>query len=357
MASKETPYSNIKIFAHPDKIEALKNRQRTSPLFVLINPTNICNHRCYYCSYADDFLGVRDSVVPNDQIPWPKMQEVLADIVSMEVKAVIFSGGGEPLIYPEIVSTLQKVRESGIDFAMITNGQLLNGECAEVLTNANWVRISFDSTDAETYARCRNVSKASWGQVCENIKNFAAMKSRSCELGVNFVVTHDNASQVYDMARLVKSLGADHIKFTARITKDLHKYHELIKENTIILIRRAIADFSDETFRVVDKYEEDFEHDAAPVRPYPRCYIKEISAVVGADSKVYFCHDKAYVSGGVVGDIKERSFRELWFSDEVTERFRNLNPMTECGHHCVYHDRNILLDTFFSLDANHINFV
>jgi MoaA/NifB/PqqE/SkfB family radical SAM enzyme len=357
MAIKATPYSNIKIFAHSDKIDAMKDARRTSPLYLRIKPTNTCNHRCYYCSYADDALGLRDSVVKGDQIPWLKMRQILDDITSMGVKAVIFSGGGEPLVYPEIVSTLRKVRESGIDYAIITNGQLLDGERASALKDAKWVRISFDSADAETYARCRNISLRSWGQVCENIKNFSALKSRNCELGVNFVITHDNASQVYDAAKLVKSLGANHVKFAARVTKDLHEYHRPFKDNTFELIHQAINDFADESYRVINKYEEDFEHDAVPLRPYSKCYIKEISAVIGADSKVYFCHDKAYVSDGVVGDLNERGFKELWFSDEVTERFRSFDPIAECRHHCVYDDRNILLNTFFSLDPGHINFV
>ncbi|MDR1560445.1 MAG: radical SAM protein [Clostridiales bacterium] len=357
MPLKATPYSNIKIFAHPDKIDSMKNGDRTAPLFLRIKPTNMCNHRCYYCSYADDVLGLRDRVAKNDQIPWGKMREILDDMASMGVKAVIFSGGGEPLVYPKIVSALRKARDSGIDFAMITNGQLLNGERAEALSNAKWVRVSFDSADAETYAMTRGVSPASWGQVCENIKNFSRLKAPSCELGVNFVITHDNASQAYEAAKLVKSLGANHIKFAARVTKDLHEYHKPFKENAFELIHMAISDFADDSFRVVNKYEEDFEHDAVPVRPYSKCFIKDISAVIGADSKVYFCHDKAYVSNGVVGDLKERGFKELWFSDELTERFNNFDPVAECRHHCVYDDRNILLNTFFSLNHNHINFV
>jgi MoaA/NifB/PqqE/SkfB family radical SAM enzyme len=357
MAIKATPYSNIKIFAHADKIDAMRRDERVAPLYLRIKPTNVCNHRCYYCSYADDILGLRDKVIPSDQIPWTIMRNILDDIASMDVKAVIFSGGGEPLAYPEIVQTLRAVNESGIDLAIITNGQLLKDERAEALAGAKWVRVSFDSADAATYSKLRNIPLPSWGEVCENIGKFSKLKSPECELGINFVITHDNAAQVYDMAKLVKSLGANHIKFAARVTKDLHEYHKPFKENTFALIRKAVADFADETFRVINKYEEDFEHDAVPLRPYSKCYIKDISAVIGADSKLYFCHDKAYVSNGVIGDLHERGLKELWFSDETARRSRDFDPVAECRHHCVYDDRNILLNTFFSLDQNHINFV
>jgi hypothetical protein len=42
---------------------------------------------------------------------------------------------------------------------------------------------------------------------------------------------------------------------------------------------------------------------------------------------------------------------------ELTERFNNFDPIAERRRHCVYDDRNILLNTFFPLARNHINFV
>jgi hypothetical protein len=82
-----------------------------------------------------------------------------------------------------------------------------------------------------------------------------------------------------------------------------------------------------------------------------------VVSVIAADSKVYFCHDKAYVSSGVVGDLNGRSLKELWFDPETIERFRNFDAKKECKHHCVYDDRNILINTFLSLDGQHINFI
>ena len=97
---KATPYSNLKIFAHVQKLNDIRDGKRISPIYIRIKPTNYCNHRCYYCSYADDELGLRDSVNRQDQISWDKMQEIISDIRDMGVKAVTFSGGGEPLLYP-----------------------------------------------------------------------------------------------------------------------------------------------------------------------------------------------------------------------------------------------------------------
>lgn len=357
MDIKATPYSNLKIFSHFDKLSSIKKDERTAPIYVRIKPTNICNHRCYYCSYADSDLALRDDVNPKDQIPWEKMQEIVGDLGQIGVKAVTFSGGGEPLAYPYILETMKLILQNNIDLSIITNGQLLNGEVAKTLAKAKWVRISLDSSDAETYSKTRGIPLDSFHKVCENIKNFASIKPKECELGVNFVINHENSHQVYEAAKMISDLGANHIKYTARITKDLHNYHAPFKESAIEQIHRAKKDLTKEGFIVINKYEDDFEFSTVFDRTYHKCYVKEFITIIAADSKVYFCHDKAYVKSGVVGSLKEMSFKELWFSDEVKERYKCFNSKEECKHHCVYDDRNILLNSFFTLNDNHINFI
>ncbi len=353
---KATPYSNLKIFAHSDALNKIGNGERISPIYIRIKPTNYCNHKCYYCSYADSALGLRDSVNMQDQIPWDKMKEIIGDMSDMGVKAVTFSGGGEPLVYPYIIDTMKGILDAGIDLSIITNGQLLKGERAEVLSKAKWVRISFDSANAETYSKIRNLPREAFDETCENIKRFSELKDDGCELGVNFVVNHENADQVLQMAKMVKSLGVNHIKFCARVTKDLFEYHEPFKKSVIDQINKA-KELNDDRFRVIDKYEGDFENALVFHRKYDKCYINKIFCVIAADSKVYFCHDKAYVASGVVGDLKNRSFKDMWFDPDVIKRYEKFDPCVECDHHCVYDDRNELLNTFFSLDKKHINFI
>lgn len=354
---KATPYSNLKIFAHAQELNDIGENKRTAPIYVRIKPTNYCNHKCYYCSYADNELGLRDSVNRQDQIPWEKMQEIISDMKDMGVKAVTFSGGGEPLVYPYIVETMQKVLDAGIDLSIITNGQMLKDTRAQALTDAKWVRISFDSANAETYEKVRQLPETAFDEVCENIRKFAKIKKKNCELGINFVINHENAEQIYDMAKLVKELGVNHIKYTARVTKDLFEYHEPFRQKAIDQIHRAKDEMECSSFRVIDKYTGDFDSALVFHRCYDKCYINRIFTVIAADSKVYFCHDKAYVKEGVVGDLANQSFKDLWYSEEIIKRYQEFNPQNECNHHCVYDDRNELLNTFYSLERNHINFI
>lgn len=357
MEEAATPYSGLKVFAHPEKLRAVKNGERTAPVYVRIKPTNACNHRCYYCSYTDSDLGLRSTVSPRECIPWPKMKEIIADLGEMKVKAVTFSGGGEPLLYPEIAEAMQSILDHGIDLSIISNGHKLKSELAAILSQAKWVRISFDAADAETYARIRRIPPASFHEICRNIKIFAQIKQAECELGINFVINHQNANQIYDMARLVRDWGVNHIKYTARITRDLHQYHLPFHDKAIEQIHRAKSILEGPGFAVINKYEYDFDNSAVFQRSYQNCRIKELVTVIAADCRVYFCHDKAYVSNGVVGDLHHTSFKELWYSPAVIQRYREFNAGKECCHHCVYDDRNMLLNRFFALDETHVNFI
>lgn len=356
MNNKPTPYSILKIFAHPEKIQSIKNGERTAPIYIRIKPTNVCNHGCNYCHYGKGmYLDLKEER-NNDSIPWDRMETIINDIADIGVKAVTFSGGGEPLMYPKIVETMKLVKERGIDLSIITNGSRLNDERAEVLKDAKWVRISLDAAKRETYAKIRSIALDSYEKLCDNIKQFAKIKNEKCELGVNFVVSHENYNEVYDVAVLMKSLGVNHIKYAARITTDVKEYHKDFKDNVIEQINMAKKLQSD-GFRIISLYEDDFHLSSSFDRPYDKCIIKEAVCVIAADSKMYYCHDKAYMQNGIIGDLGKQSFKEIWFNEETINRAKYFNPKVECKHHCVYDTRNIMLNSFFDLDDNHINFI
>ena len=122
-------YETSKIFRHPYKLQSLLEGKVTAPIYVRVKPTNRCNHHCFYCAYDSNSPIKIDRTL---EIPCEKMMEILADFKNMGVKAVTFSGGGEPLIYPHIEETMEKTLDYGIDLSIITNGQKLNNKRAEL---------------------------------------------------------------------------------------------------------------------------------------------------------------------------------------------------------------------------------
>ena len=116
-----------------------------------------------------------------------------------------------------------------------------------------------------------------------------------------------------------------------------------------------------------DTYKNDFELTGLDERKYSKCFVMQTIPVIGADSVVYFCHDKTYTNNGVLGSIKNRSFKDLWFSEEAAEIFKRFNPSISCKHHCTYDSRNILtqeminhieeIEKYLPQDEKHKNFI
>ena len=358
-------YEESKLAFHEDKLKSFVGGKTTAPICVRVKPTNHCNHHCFYCSYDED--NKRSTMDRSSSIPIEKMREVLEDFKEIGVKAVTFSGGGEPLIYPHIEEAMEKILEYGIDLSIITNGQELKGKKAELLAGAKWVRISLDSSDPKTFTEIRRVPESLFNNLIENIKNFSKIKNPSCEFGINFVVSNSNADKVYDSIKLFRDWGANHVKITPVWVPNFSEYHKQTKESVEGQIQRARTDFSGEAFKIYDTYEKDFAHSGVTQREYGKCYHMQIVPVIAADSHVYFCHDKAYQPDGILGSIEEKSFKDLWFSEEAAEIFRVFDPREGCRHHCANDNRNMatqkMLENMENLDdykpssEKHKNFV
>lgn len=351
-----SPYSELKIFHHTDRVAGLLRGKRVPPIYVRIKPTNVCNQNCYYCVYANDLIFDGRQVDRRESIPWELLERTLRELAGMGVKAVTFSGGGEPLCYHSIVEVLRLTQGLGMDYSMITNGQALEGEAAEILRRAKWVRVSFDACREETYEGVRKVP--THRRVVGNIEDFARKRSAGCTLGINCVVSEQNAAEVYGICELVKGLGVDNIKLSPMAVKEGQgDYHGRIMGQVKEQISRAKQRLEDGRFRIVDKYSDDLAIDNAYRKTYHACHIQELFAVIAADSKVYRCHQRAYMEDGEIGDLAERTFKEIWHSEETIENVRRFDPHERCPFRCAFDERNMLLDDFLHMDRNHVNFI
>ena len=353
---KYLPYSELKLFHHTDKIEGILNDKRVAPIYVRIKPTNVCNQNCFYCVYANDKVYEGRNVDKRESIEWSCLKRTLCELAEIGVKAVTFSGGGEPLCYHSMQKALELVQELGIDYSVISNGQALEGENAELLRNAKWVRISLDSSRASTYERVRKVN--TFNRVIKNIEQFAKNKGNDCTLGINCVITKENANEIYDICKTAQKLGADNIKLSPIMVKENEgDYHRDIVESVSEQIKRAKDELVSRSFSIVDKYTNDMAMTNFFKKSYKRCLIQEFFAVIAADAKVYRCHQRAYMEDGLLGDLTKKTFREIWYSEDTIKSVREYDACKKCRFRCAFDERNILLNDFLKLDRNHINFI
>ena len=355
MANK---YSNLKIFHYQEKLDSLpkNNSEILPPVHIRIKPTNVCNHNCWYCAYKVDHLQLGQDMIERDYIPEDKMMEIIEDCKEMGVKALTFSGGGEPFVYRYFLQTIKKIVEYGISFAALTNGSKLKGEIAELFAlHGTWLRVSIDGFDDQSYADYRDIKEGEFSKLLENMKNFVNIPNRKCNLGVSFIIDDKNYTQIYEFTKLMKEIGVDSIKLSGCVIANEgyknNEYHKPFYEEAKALSQKAKLELEDENFEVFESYhllEEKFDKD------YKWCPYAQINPVIGADLNVYPCHDKAYnLDNGLVGSIKDVSFKDFWLNDK--DKFFKINPSCHCDNHCVVNDKNKMILDY--LNADHLGFV
>lgn len=352
-----TLYSQLKFLRFQDHLAALSEKRVVAPVHVRIKPINRCNHNCWYCAYRVDNLQLGEDIDLDDVIPTGKMMEIVDDVIAMGVKAVTFSGGGEPLLYKPLPEVVEKLAGAGIRVAALSNGANLKGRVADAFANhGTWLRISLDAWDDASYTASRGAKPGEFTRLLENIRAFSARDSK-CVLGISYIVGHDNAPHVAEVAALLKDAGVNHIKVSgAVVSNDVpgnNTYHASIKEEVARQIATAKS-LQDSKFTILDHYhdiEDRFE------KTYTTCPFLQFLTVIGADCAVYTCQDKAYTQPGLLGSIKDRSFREFWFSEENRQKLLTFDPSKNCRHHCVAHGKNLAIMEYLSLDADHGMFV
>lgn len=357
MTTNRRLYSHLKFVAFPDRIQALRERRLAAPVHIRIKPINRCNHDCWYCAYRMENLQLGQDMVEQDVLPEAKMFEIADDLVSMGVRAVTFSGGGEPLIYKPLPEVIARLAAGGIRVAALTNGSNLQGRMADAFAkHGTWVRVSIDAWDGPSYARIRRIKETEFGRVLDNMRAFAARGS-SCVLGVSFIVGQDNHAHVLDMCRRFKDIGVNHVSLSGVVTDNSgaknNDYHRPIRTAVDAQIAEAMK-LADDRFTVINHYHELDERFA---KTYTTCPFLQFQTVIGADATVYACHDKAYTVAGTLGSIKDRSFKDFWFSEENRKRLYGIDPSRDCDHHCVAHLRNLMLHEVLNLDPEHGAFV
>lgn len=352
-------YTKMKVFHFPEKLASLpKNINNIeSPLYIRIKPTNVCNHNCKYCAYKIDTLQVGKDMLRTSYIPREKMLEIINDIIAMKVKALTFTGGGDPFHYPFLIDSIKKLIGTPVKFAALTNGSKLRGEVAELFAaHAEWLRVSIDGWDNESYSEYRGVAKGEFSKVIANMKNFKSLGGK-CYLGVSFIVDETNSAHVYDFIRIVKDIGADSIKISPCIlyndSNANNSYHDPFYDKVKEQVAKAKQEIEHDSFEIFDAYhklEDRFQKD------YHWCPFIQILPVIGADLNVYCCQDKAYnIDEGLLGSLHNQGFKEFWFSDK--NKFYTIDPSVNCNHHCLANEKNHMILEYLNADRDHLEFV
>ena len=327
-----------------------------APKQVQLILSDLCNQDCSFCAYrmsgyTSNELFVGDSEAakyghnnPKRWIPTLRALSLLDEMKEAGVLSVQFTGGGEPTVHPDHEKIFDRALSLGLRCSLVSNGVKWSDNLVnDILPAFDWVRVSIDAGNIDSYASIRRTPKKNWHRVWDNLALLSLGIRRNCSattLGAGFVVTPESWSEIHAFTRLAKATGVHNVRFTAMFSTENETPFLKIYDEVRVLIEKARHDFQTDTFAVHDNFGSRFNDLKQHAPDYSYCSYQSYTAYIGGDMKAYRCCVLAYNKRGLVegGDLKNRSFAEFWKSQE---RKKDMNALDATGcPRCQFNSKN-----------------
>lgn len=345
-APRVNEFSSLKAAWHLERIAALRDGKDIVPAHVQLILSDLCNQDCHFCAYRMEggFTSKYFGGNPARFIPTAKAIEILDDCAALGVKAIEFTGGGEPTVHKDCLAIIAHAQSLGLRTALVTNGVRLKPHPAlEALT---WLRVSLDAGTAETYERIRR-SKA-WSTVLRNLEYIGSLNGPY--IGVGFVVTRENWHELRAACEIAKRCCVPYVRVSAMFSESGADYYAGLEEQ-IDAERARARELVDGTFKLVDFFGNRIDDLKQAAPDYSFCGYQQFVTYIGGDQKVYTCCTNAYTPHGEIGDLRERRFAD-WF--KATRRYEF--DARSC-HHCQYNVTNRVIGYMVAPAPSHVDFV
>lgn len=195
----------------------------SGPSFLEVLPIDICNHSCSWC-FTSDSRSTRVLQVG-------RFRERIDQFIARGGKAILLSGGGEPLLYKPLIEAtpefdglmvVEWLAKRHLVVGLITNGVYLDRFIranSKYLSAVAFIRVSLDACLPEQYRLLHRAREGDFDRVVLGIKT--AIERRGAHpapaIGMSFVVDGNAGmnSTIDDMSaihRLGVALGVDYVQ-------------------------------------------------------------------------------------------------------------------------------------------------
>ena len=344
-------FSSLKAAWHVDRIRQLRDGKDIVPTHVQLIISDLCNQDCHFCAYrmsggfsTEKFADENGNRNPVRFIPTAKACEILDDCRELGVGAIEFTGGGEPTVHPDHIEIIGHAQKLGLQTGLVTNAVRLKDRA--VFRNLDWLRISLDAGTVGTYERIR-VSKQ-WPKVIENIRLAATFEKPY--VGVGFVVTRENWSELVPFCEQMRELGVPYVRISAMFSTDGAGYYDALLDY-IGRERAKARQLETDKFKVVDFFGNRVEDLELGKPDYKFCGEQQFVLYIGGDQKVYTCCTNAYTTHGEIGDLKNQRFKD-WLPTH-----RRYDFDSRGCHHCQFNEKNRVINFMLDDNPRHVDFV
>lgn len=261
------------------------------PKMVVLAINYVCNALCPGCAYTNS--DIRDTYSDSKFMNEHTFKRI-ADEVGKEGAWLRISGGGEPLIQPNIVELIKYAKDQGCKVGLINNGSLLNEKIAHSLLemDIDMIEFSVDAADKETYDIVRK--GLSFDTLIKNVRR-------------TFEIRNKMESKTKIIASAINQKGVD-----------VDKVEEFWLPTVDVFQKRKFLTWGINTL-----------DDSADTTPYlaPEdripCPIIFDRLLIDSRGRAMFCiYDIAGKTD--MGNVNTTSIKEIWNSKEF-EKIRNLH--------------------------------
>jgi MoaA/NifB/PqqE/SkfB family radical SAM enzyme len=353
MSTDVRQFSSDKILKHLDRVSAWLTGDNPPPITVELDMTNLCNHKCPECS------GWYFQNRGKDYLSKDLVKSIIKQLALAEIRGLIFTGGGEPLCHPGIISAVKLAHKLKLDIGFITNGSLIDKETASVLLKCcTWVRVSLDAASPKVFKQIHGLGADAFAKVVSNIRLLTKMKktlTSKTTIGVGYLTCDYTQNKMLDAAKLCRKLGVDYLQFRPLQMhhQGAFKYHLTDLAQNIQKCRQENRDGGFQVLYSQHKYA--MMKDNKYGRNYKKCYGHQFAAVIAADAKMYLCCHLRGHQKYCIGDLARNTFKEIWNSRQRKIVSENIN-FKDCVPLCRSNTFNQILWNI-KQPKKHVNFL
>jgi heme b synthase len=312
-----------------------------APKWIAWEITRRCNLKCIHCRSSSEM-----EVKGHPDFSTEEAFRIIDDIASY-AKPVVVLSGGEPLLRNDVFDIARYGTEKGLRMCLATNGTLVTDEICEKIKSSGIriVSLSLDGSTKDVHDNFRNERGAFDGTI-----NAARLfKKHGIEFIINSSFTKRNQEEIPKVYRLAKELGAtawymfmivptgrgEEIMSELISKEDYEKildwHYHMEKDEQDMLVRPTCAPHY---YRIViqKSKEEGSKYQRRTLKfstgGSKGCIAGQLICLINVDGDVLPC---SYFPMSA-GNIKEKSFKEIWENSELFKELRDFKRYKgRCG--------------------------
>jgi len=327
---------------------------------IVIKPTNRCVANCVACASRRSVYG---SIRPDELVSIEQWQRLFDDLKKTKLESITISGG-EPTLYPQLADLIMMAKQCGWHVALNTNGwRLKSGSSFHrlVTSGVDCITISVDSSTAQLHDELRQL-QGLWESAVTGLTKLMYYNSDTespIQVNVRSILSRYNYTDLPRLVGMCMRFRVDALMISY-IEADFVNGHFLLTKEQIAdlkqnVIPQVISYFmcyapAKGTIKedAIRKLQTIFPEEASSLEEYSRgiywgdeeaietyCTIPYEFALVTPKGDVYPCNAIEYFGEPTMGNIKEESFLDIWFSSAF-----NLFRMDKCEW-CRYCPMNL----------------